>query len=478
MTKPDQDIAIREPTRLSRILEGMAGNETTKERAQAAGVSTTTLLDVLSGNYATAPDPSDAAIGKKQLRGYAEALTRLAIYASLDPETTVKEYGLNPGLAVVRDAIRTVQLRQTIKRGLKDPVLEEIAKNKGVVRIGVLGWPPFVDDHEEGKDSWAYDYCKRLIGSMNPRWQKELIPFDSTTKAIGALLATRNRIDLCFGIYDTTYRRLSGLNFVHLPGLGVPLGAIYRAGKPELDWEQLINRRKRQGPIQVVVIREEIGHLFLKGVCDYSEEDLVVVDEGEEGRIEVFAARYVSALVKEGRETVQVAFMADALTCRRVFEVLKSSKAWLDELSSEDSRAQCSEAAGQLLFLGKYESAEDRNLTPPAYRVGIAVPADATRWYELLKSAQIDDMFINAHDLTAELYAQLLMKPLAGYLHDFPFDLDLPREIADKFPGRLYGKLDDFPVPSKSKKKQKEMEERKESAKNRWGTLKKDPSIA
>ena len=304
------------PTKLSRALEKTTVGYTTKQtQAKNAGVSTSTLLKVLNHEFATEPPPSEC--GNKQLKGYAEALTRLAISVGLDPKETVKEYGLNSKSSVVLNAITQVQLRQTIKRGLSDPVLDAIQKRKQpTVHIGVLRWPPFVDDVEMVQDSWAYDYCVRLVGAVNPDWEKKLVEFDTIDKAIGALLETRDRpagmkkggpkrVDLCFGIYDTTYRQYLGLDFVHLPALGVPLGAIFHRvsskdhnQKLDLDWAQVIHHQTSGDGIQAVVIEKEIGHLYLKGPRNYSEKDLIVVKEGE---TKALAASFVQSIV-EGEE--------------------------------------------------------------------------------------------------------------------------------------------------------------------------------
>src|SRR5580658_1640242 len=109
---------------LKQALENRTRTTTKQEIARAAGVSVRTVQEVLNGSYATEPRPS--LTEKKQLRGYTEALTRLAVYLSLKPEKVVAEFGIDTNWSDVVTAIERVRFRAVVTRGVPDPVLDAV----------------------------------------------------------------------------------------------------------------------------------------------------------------------------------------------------------------------------------------------------------------------------------------------------------------------------------------------------------------
>jgi hypothetical protein len=408
-------------TALQEALEArMSGEQGLSKQAMAqdAGVSIRTVQEVLSGDYAKddpktkkkRPSPDPKVCSPRQLRGYTEALTRLSRYAGIPAEETLPAYGISLDWKDIRTWMTRVERRQAVYRGISDPVLEAIltreekkeddGKEEGRVRAGVLMWPPFFEDNEDIVESWAWEYVSRLIGALNPLWAPKPESVADINEAVKGI--TEGKYDLVFGIYDTPYRRLLGLSFIHLPGLGVPLGALVGNGAQGIDW-RTITHNKETSHIEALVIEEEVGHLFLAGACRYTKQDLVVSTESETASL---AARFAHQLFLSSSSEIRPILVADNLTCSRVKRELQSGNDWKrkDILQGIDVAALTPQI-NKVNFV-----TDDKNSVTPVYRLGIAYRADAKRWGELLQAAQTEELFRNSLGLTAESYATLLAK--------------------------------------------------------------------
>jgi len=391
--------------------------------AQEAGVSIRTVQEVLSGDYAKNPKPSPdpKVCSPRQLRGYTEALTRLSRYVELPAEETLAAYGIPLDWKDIRIWMTRVERRQAVYRGISDPVLEAIltreekgednGKEDGKIRAGVLMWPPFFEENEDIGKSWAWEYISRLIGALNPLWTSKPMSVASINDAVQGI--TRGQYDLVFGIYDTPYRRLLGLSFIHLPGLGVPLGALAGNRAEEIDW-RTITHHKETGRIEALVIQEEVGHLFLAGACGYTKNNLVVSAEADTASL---AARFAKQLFLSRSSETRPVLVADTLTCDRVKRELQLGNDWKkkDFLQGIDV-AVLTPQINMIEFV-----TEDKNSITPVYRLGIAYRADAARWGDLLQGAQTEELFRNSLGLTAESYVNLLAKA-EEKLHPLSFE--------------------------------------------------------
>ena len=193
-------------THLQKTLAARLATASRQEIASTAGVATKTLLDVLKGRYATDPRPSndEKRCSRKQLRGYAEALTRLSLFLDLLPEDTMVEYGLSPDWPDVQAALSRIKGRNETPLASSDPVIEAIARRGHSIQIGILRWAPFFGEGEDINTSWAGRYSRRLISSVNPLWRQA--PFktlDTIEQAIQAVVARGDGCDMVFGIYDS-----------------------------------------------------------------------------------------------------------------------------------------------------------------------------------------------------------------------------------------------------------------------------------
>ena len=438
--KPRRRPAGSEPVLARELRSRLSGpSKSTKQSlAKSAGVSTLTVQEVERGTYATDPRPSNdpEECSPRQLRGYVEALTRLAVFLGLEPKEQVEAYGIDLNWAGVNGWVTRTARRNVIAKGMTDEAIDTIV-DRGGVEFGILRWQPFTKYGEPLANSWAYRYVARLIGSLNPRWNRQAPrEFNSINDAIESLTSRVNQPEIVFGIYDTPYRRLRGLRFLHLPGLGIPLGALGHqdsdATTQALSWSSIIRSGRDHGrPIRAVVVDDEVGHLFLMGACGYVDDDLVVW----KGEMTPELAEVFLHEVSEPRGK-RVILVADRLTCERVRSWLRDPS-WIDGAAlSESARA----VAREIGFVP-----DDR--TVPVYRVGLALPSEADRLADLLAVAQSEELFRNARSLTASEYAQLLAQ--SAEVRPLPLRPDLPQFEADAFAEECVyalGKLLEDPV--------------------------------
>jgi len=288
------------------------------------------------------------------------------------------------------------------------------------VAVGVLRWPPFFEDGESLSNSWAWSYTKRLVGSINPiEWTLTPVESRSITDAVEDIGTGKPHADLVFGVYDNSYRRLKGLAFIHLPGIGVPLGIIRRKGDAAVSWDAITNMdvHPRAQPL-ALVMSGEVGHLFLRGNCQLAEQNTFPIHD-ETIKAEEIAARLCDLLDENpGRTTI---FCADRTQCRNVMRALKGPTL----------RSRARKVEFELV---------DTDDVAPVYRLGIAVRADADRWIELLRDAQTEELFRNTVGQTARDYATLLAR--SEDLALLPLEPDISRYVASKFARSCLSHLD------------------------------------
>lgn len=398
--------------------------------AKAANVSPNTLTAIMHEEYGPHAWKLDNPPGPKQLQGWAEALTRVALYLRVDalgkrfiPEELVSSFGIEL-TPVVLTAMNRVQSHPNFG-GVSDRVLDRIAARGGRVRIGVLRWEPFVDPGADVTTSWAGRFMRRWVGCLNPAWTPDIQAVETIDDALDGVLRAGDGFDCMFGTYDSVSRRLHGLQSLHLPGLGVPLGAIHlprtssQADAP-LTWTQLLSPSLSR--VRVVVIEREVGHLFLWGACGYNKFDFV------RGTSTATIAAEFASFVYGSTETR--VFVADRVTCRRLIEALtKNSQSWLPLIKDVSGKEKEQLVARMQTSVFVHEG-DDRSLIP-VYRLGISIPADADRWGALLLAARNEELFRNAIGLTAEAYAEILAN--SEDLRPVSLGPDLPWPTATQF---------------------------------------------
>lgn len=408
------------------------GLATQKDLAEAIGVSTKTLGALLKGKLLSTDmgDFSSAPMeaGDRQVRGWAESLTRVALFLGLDVSEVLESVKIdisNPGVA---GAVDRVKEEDFIKRRHGDPVIDRILR-RGGVKAGILVWPPFVGQDEAPNHSWGGRYMKRLLRSINPRWEVELCPIRSLKKAIDGVLGEGDDLDCCFGLYDTSSRRLRGLDFVDVPGLGVRL-QVLTAAPEEVTWDDIFagptSGKRRLLPL---VISDEVGHLFLQGVCGYSNPETVSTVEHRS-----LAARLAVKTALEEDESSAVIFAADSATCQALLRQYRGSD-WERDLPLRLTEEEFERVRATRDRFRAVPESEGQGV---AYRVGIATSADAKTWRSLLERTQKDELFRNGLSLTVTDYSRLLAdESTQGMLCPLPLEPSLPPYSARLFVSRL-----------------------------------------
>lgn len=412
------------PTKLVQALLSRQDNTAT-DIAKAARVGIETAQNVLNGRIAARKDQWSS----KQLRGRVRSLARLARLAGLELATVLREYGIDPDDPRVRSGLAEFSgSRERAYRGKVDPVLDRIAQRTpgGKVMFGIFHWPPFssTDPTEEG---WIERYASRLIGCVNPNWEKPSLEevrrdYNSLADVSDDLTSPTSSCDFVAPIYDTAYRRIQGMTFVHIPGIGVPLDVLFIGHASDPKWTTVFDSTPRKGTSGrafAVVARTEIGHLYVQGPMCYPARAVVydsTARDYEREDIDIVGDLSTSVLVKRFRRAIEhvtdrpVLFVCDAIKCAQVYDNLK-----------------------QTLPVRKLSAVGDEWGNAPAYRVGLALPQNSERWRDALLLAQREELFRNCFHVTAHHYATLFQN--AGLtIRALPFrENDIPAAILPDF---------------------------------------------
>lgn len=460
-SKPKQNTETSLTSAIKAVQGRVPGISTLQQLAEQAGVSATTASKVLSGKYGPMAKGTAGLSGvtAKQAQGWAESLTRLIIFVNeldggeqrkeLVVSGVLREYGLydlkdSNGRSLtplVDEACLRVSSRHAAHRGLTDPTLDAIAgrrdNNVNTVRAGYLKWEPFIDQGQEYEESWAVTFTRRLVKAINPEgWSLQSpVGFESLDQALAATIPGANSCDIVFGLYDTAYRRLRGTTFLHLPGLGIKIGAIVQKNGPR-SWLDIANEmRNHKADIKAVVMQNEVGHLFLRGSCGYKRVDLEIVDSIETNDL---AASYFRLANAVGSQAILV---ADRFTCRRILTYINKTepKHILKDMEEDNISA----IKKDLMILGDAEGDRQSNINAkngdaafdmvPTYRIGWGIRSDSPRWLELLDLSMREELFYNGMQWTASQYAELLDKDINRDIELIPFEPDLSAYTARKF---------------------------------------------
>lgn len=401
------------------IEELMAHGTSERALARAAGVSPMTLRKLLRQRYIQPPIGGDDA---RRKRPWAEAITRLVVYVNarregeeIDLAQAAVEAGLSADDVITR-AMRKTEDSLKIRAGISDAVLSNISNRaqgdySGVIRYGVLRWPPFADEGKDD-DSWAHRLSKRLLGTLNPtEWQLQAQNPETIDEALNAI--SGGACDVVFGLYDSVARRLRGFSFINLPGIGVPLDAIYFGHRDEtLAWEAIASPPPQilRQPF-VYVLQNEVGEMYIRGPCGYDPENVETLTDFDPRSI---ARRLINSAPRLEQRTL---FVADRPTCLRVHKALQPL--WTESRNGRmnDMEFRC---------IGNQANGR------PVYRLGFALRAEAMRWDELICEALVEELFRNDRAWTEQHYADLLRESY-DMLSLLPLEPQLPRAIARPF---------------------------------------------
>ena len=355
-------------------------------------------------------------------------------------------FGLDPENRHVLQGLRRAKEPTDTFVTQNDDTLKRIESGEGPGRTpnttvaGILYWPPYSSDRRKPEDSFAGDMMRRLLGSLNPlEWgPPECISLEFHEILTPDLLKS-GRVDAIFSAYDTSARRLSGFEFIHVPGLSAPLGAVcFHTGElPDemLKWAHLLDPA-RSPHFDVHAVEGDAGQLLLLGACGY---EVVNAIAPEAERNDLLTDRVVETLVENAKEYVRLkrlhaagerdsppapfAFVADAGMVQEVRDQYQRVAAKHVELERLQTRVLPKD--------------HDR----PEYPIGIAVSATSIRWQEILRDAMVRELFINSGPVTARSYAKLLAEPSKISIGDL--GPEIPEHVRRTFARAVITALED-----------------------------------
>lgn len=389
------------PTSLLNALTSRSATKTLAEIASEAGVSTTTLTairgDAIRENIKTA-------LASRRTSKLIGSFARLSVYLGLDPEKVLKEYGLE-----ITDAAKKIISKERIGEITQIPpdrTLSEITRrmkrgDKEHVIVGLIDWPPFyepgITPGPGSSPMFASAYTAALLSSIQPDWKIGYKIIKNFHDALTLLTSDPPGLDVVFGLYDTPYRRLAGLDFVPAPGMKVQLGAIASPGD-DLTWPQILDP---QGAFRVmprvVTLKAEVGYHIAAGAAGYLEGDIRVL---ESSSVEHIAAALVWEWKQYGAHK-RIICLVEGHTARRVHEVLPDWALWSSEWEKLTLRAAI---PGKL---PEFSLLKPEDPWTPAFEVGLGVRADASRFRGLIEFATISELFSTALPRVARMYAEI-----------------------------------------------------------------------
>lgn len=414
-------------------LRSGAGAPSVSTLARELRVAPATLRRIYDGEFADLEGRPLGEIDPKQRRAWGETITTLSQEVSkrsaspIDPVAAVREFGLDPEDKVIRAAITRGMFDESEAAKIADTVLANIEARgahllgsdvKGIVSVGILTWPP-ISERDTDK-SFGHSFCKRLVGALNPvHWDVQYKDRSTINECLGALVAGKSGDDLTFGVYSTVSRQLHGLDFLPVPGVGIPLHALYfrppQLKEFEINWATIGERSTFDDVgVRAYVLDEEVGELYLRGPCGYTDQDVV--------SLKTFDHDAIADELRNPESDRITLFVADRPTCIRVALIMRK-------------RGQ--EFRGWSLDDATYPGTKFGDRNCPVYRLGMAFRADSERWASLLKTALQEELFRNDSGWTASLYADLFARSFKEFSL-VPLEPILPGPIASTFAKKVH----------------------------------------
>lgn len=378
-----------------------------QEIARQAGVANRMVQAVMKQEYAQNPYPSiDSSVCRpRQLRGYAESLTRLAKYLGANTEEVLAEYGINIEWPGIRQIVSTING----------------SKANHEIRIGILGSTPFLNKGEVPTASWAGRYLAALAGHVDPEIRIEPTEVTTVNDAIEGLLDNPPTLDAVFGVCDTGYRRQLGLKFINLPGIGIPISFLACGAMTVNDfkWQEILkNSLIKNKPLppesfQFITIRDGIGDHLVRSIFH-------IVPRLREPKFDPISMAK-SLLTIAGSCDTTIIFVADIFACQEVRDQLAIEAVQLDKETSDS----------KFFSLAKDTTHLESKGLAPVYPVGLACATDATSWSAEFTQSQTNEAFGSAAVLTSYLYLELITA--SKQLVPLPLEFVLPPVVSRWF---------------------------------------------
>lgn len=340
----------------------------------------------------------------RRLAGLAGSATRLAVHLGINPESAVRELGMNPLDTEVKDSIGKAAIGAQRIQLVDDSTLARIkgraALEKGhggMVDVAILNWRPFYDSN--GFDfCFAKQYMEMLLGALDPSWIIKCETEDSIRGALDGLLADPPTYDVVFGLYALPFRRSLGLEFVPVPGLRVPLALLSKTSD-KLCWKA-ISALHKDADVIPVVLDEEAGYHLIRGALRYSNP--MVIKQHEPRKIAIELVQRIEEAGNRGKKAV---FVADCFTCGDVHQMIQEWRADTHLIPNEIELSNLPDL--------HIEVRGDDQLGTPSYPAALGIRANAKFFNLLLIDSTRVDLFYNAALRTSELYLDLLLNPVS-----------------------------------------------------------------
>jgi hypothetical protein len=421
--------------------------------AKQIGISPNTLRALMSKE----PDVLQAEVDGweetkswKALIGRAESIGRIVQFLNRfdkekwDPVPVLTSFRLDPTNQYVKQGLHRCGQAvpppdAQITRG--DPTLARILNGgpdrlRNTIRAGVLIWSPYAENVETLPQSFAGKLLRRLLRSLNPvDWEKPDLRGLDLKDVLKPDKLKSGEIDLLVPIYDLPSRRMEGFEFIHLPGLSSPMGAI-SVGTRRIDWDDILDPQ-RGGRLQVLVVKHDVGQTLI-GTCDYPDERIqtIELDDGtDQNKIAMTVVSRANTFINQqvkydnrgvGTQPDPFALIGDASVIDKVEEEISTLFSLLK--LSEDSTI----GHNILDYVREYvHKIPPDALDAPTYPLSIAVSGDSQIWLGILERALISELFINTSGLTAKNYADLLVKPSAIRL--CALESNIPQSAQSRF---------------------------------------------
>jgi hypothetical protein len=292
-----------------------------------------------------------------------------------------------------------------------------------LVRVGVLAWAPFgtkalrgllAPDRKSGSQNndVAYatffaGYARRLIGTVFPELTQDQIGVEVIYDIDGLLggLAGHvegRRLDLVMGLVDTVSRRRQGMLFTRVPGWSSRIGALaFTRSDRRLEWSQVIHPVK--SGLRLVCVRQEVGWIFARGPLQIPAS---IITEATTIDTEQMMAWLVRQCAPKGVLQGDFVLLCDEEQCFRVFSCFKRLQAGIFERKTAAFTGHLeSESAFAARVVKEVVPSPDD--TRPEYPMTVCLPRGEERFRNLLSAAKREELFRNAVEDTARLYAEV-----------------------------------------------------------------------
>lgn len=414
-----------------------------RELLSSAGVGPQTLDTVLREVRRKGASPRAALAKRPRLW---DAVARLAIVCQADPVGWVRAFG-----APVADAAEIVERarerlpatkprRVTLLDRAERAIAHDASGEDGlVIRVGLLRWEPLTTlrlnrwwpaDAQPRPDwdrSFAAAWVEKAIGTVIPENVRfEFSQVEEIDDLIGGLgvHGGKRTLDAGVGLFDLPQRRRMGMWFSSIPGFEARLaGLCFHADRGAIPptWEQISapDRSNAASVYPVVTGNKEAAWAYLRGPIRYPPDRIRTARSLAIHSV-VSACAQAAESLRDSATPATGAFVlvTDEETrdrVRREFRALREDPdAYIEQHAAEAGASLSAAVAPEPTdpvslrrFAAWHDSpVPDPDDIRPRYNVTICFAPGEERLYKFVRRGKVDELFGNAAEDTARLYAE------------------------------------------------------------------------